>query len=161
MQEESQWHGKAALEQPALIELHHRWQDWAKAEAIPLRTQFDPVDFPRLLPWLVLAEFIAGAPTLDATIRYIGSEIVHSFDSQHLTGKRLSDLDPVFVARWSDVGEKVISARAPQFFAGAPYLVDRAYLKLEMLALPLSRDGRSVDFIVLAIDRARGAPASP
>jgi len=159
VQEESQWNGKDALEQPALIELHRRWQAWAKAEAIPLRAQFDPADFPRLLPWLVLAEFIAGAPTLDATLRYIGSEIVHYFDSPHLTGKRLSDLDPVFVARWSKVGESVIAARAPQFFAGAPYLVDRAWLKLEMLALPLSREGHSVDFIVLAIGRA-SAPAS-
>ena len=153
MQEESQWHSKAALEQPALIDLHRRWQDWAKAEAIPLRAQFDPVDFPRLLPWLVLAEFIAGAPTLDATLRYIGSEIVHYFDSQNLTGTRLSDLEPVFVARWTKVGEAVIEARAPQFFAGTPYLVDRSYLKLEMLALPLSREGHSVDFIALAIGR--------
>jgi hypothetical protein len=78
---------------------------------------------------------------------------VHYFDSQNLTGKRLSDLDPVFVARWTEVGERVISARAPQFFAGAPYLVDRSWLRLEMLALPFSRDGQSVDFIVLAIGR--------
>jgi hypothetical protein len=153
LEAESRWHSKDALEQPALIDLHRRWQEWGSTEAIPLRPQFDPVDFPKVLPWLVLAEFIAGGPALDATIRYIGSEIVHYFDSQHLTGMRLSDLDPVFVARWSQVGEQVIAARAPQFFAGTPYMVGREYLRLEMLALPLSRDGRSVDYIVLAIGR--------
>lgn len=148
--EDPRWHSKAALERPELANLLGAWRRWAAAESIPLRPQFDPVDFPRLLPWMVLAEVLSDAP-FDACIRYLGSEIVHYFNSGNLTGKRLSELDPVFVKRWSEVGEKVVAARAPQFFRGAPFMVDKSFAQFEMLALPLSKTGQAVDFVILAM----------
>ncbi|HJR22914.1 MAG TPA: PAS domain-containing protein [Dongiaceae bacterium] len=144
------WHSKAALERPELANLLETWRRWAAVQSIPLRPQFDPIDFPRLLPWMVLAEVLSDAP-FDARIRYLGSEFVHYFDSGSLTGKRLSDLEPVFVKRWSEVGEKVVAARTPQFFHGAPFMVDKAFVQFEMLALPLSKAGQAVDFVILAM----------
>ena len=149
--EDPRWHSVAAVERPELLELLRKWHDWARVGSIPLRPQFDPIDFPRLLPLMVLAEVLREAPGFDARMRYIGSEFVHYFDSGNLTGKRLSDLDPVFVRRWSEVGEKVLAARTPQFFYGAPFLVDKSFARFEMLALPLSKAGQAVDFVVLAM----------
>ena len=149
--EDPRWHSAAAVERPELLELLKKWQDWARVESIPLRPQFDPIDFPRLLPWMVLAEVLPEASGFDARMRYIGSEFVHYFDSGNLTGKRLSDLDPIFARRWSEVGEKVVAARTPQFFHGAPFMVDKAFVQFEMLALPLSKAGQAVDFLILAM----------
>src|SRR5688572_27821383 len=100
---------------------------------------------------MVLAEVLPEAPGFDARMRYIGSEFVHYFDSGNLTGRRLSDLEPTFTSRWSEVGEKVVAARAPQFFHGAPFMVNRPFVKFEMLALPLSKAGQAVDFVVVAM----------
>jgi hypothetical protein len=149
-QEDPRWHSKAALERPELANLLRTWYRWAAVEPIPLRPQFDPIDFPRLLPWMVLAEVLSDAP-FDVCIRYLGSEIVHYFNSGNLTGKRLSELEPVFVRRWSEVGEQVVAARTPQFFHGAPFMVEKSFAQFEMLALPLSKTGQAVDFVILAM----------
>jgi hypothetical protein len=161
LHEDPRWHNKAALERPELLDLLKQWEGWARSEAIPLRPRFDPVDFPKLLPWMILAEVLVGRPAFDAKFRYMGSEIVHHFKSAHLTGTRISDLEPIFARRWSDVGEKVAAARAPQFFSGAPFMVEKPFLKLEMLALPLSRKGAGVDFVLLAMAREPKERARP
>jgi hypothetical protein len=153
LHEDPRWHDKATLERPELLGLLKQWQGWACLEPLPLRKRFDPVDFPKLLPWIVLAEILHDRPQFDARFRYLGTEIVHNFKSANLTGTRVSDLEPIFARRWSEVGEKVVAVRAPQFFHGAPFLVDKAFLKLEMLALPLSKTGEKVDFVVLAMAR--------
>lgn len=161
LHEDPRWHSKAALERPELLDLLKQWQGWAQLETIPLRSRFDPVGFPKLLPWIVLAEVLDGGASFDAKFRYLGSEIVHNFKSAHLTGTRISDLEPIFARRWSDVGEKVAAARAPQFFSGAPFMVEKPFLKLEMLALPLSKKGAGIDFVVLAMAREPKERARP
>ena len=151
LHEDPRWHSKTALERPELLALLEQWHGWAQVEPIPLRKRFDPVDFPKLLPWVILAEVLGDQPHFDARYRYLGTEIVHNFKSANLTGTRISDLAPIFARRWSEVCEKVIATRGPQFFRGAPFMVDKAFLKLEMLALPLSRAGDAVDFVVIAM----------
>ena len=153
LHEDPRWHSKARLEQAELLGLLEQWQGWARLEPVPLRKRFDPVDFPKLLPWIILAEVLNDRPQFDARFRYLGTEIVHNFKSANLTGTRVSDLAPIFARRWAEVGEKVVAARAPQFLHGAPFMVDKAFLKLEMLALPLSKKGETVDFVVLAMAR--------
>jgi hypothetical protein len=161
LHEDPRWHGKTELERPELLGLLKQWQGWARLEPVPLRKRFDPVDFPKLLPWVILAEVLNDRPQFDARFRYLGTEIVYNFNSANLTGMRLSDLEPIFVRRWSEVGEKVVAARAPQVFHGAPFMVDKAFLKLEMLALPLSKSGDTVDFVVLAMARDSKERARP
>lgn len=152
-QENPRWQSKAALERDALRDLTAVWQGWAKTAPLPLRDQFDPVDFPKLLPWIVLMEILPEAPELDARIRYVGTEIVHYFNSENITGKMLSDLGPIYWDRWADVGRQVSQARAPLCFQGAPFLVGKAHISLEMLVLPLSKTGKAVDFLIFAMSR--------
>jgi len=156
IQDNPRWHGTDALQQPALRDFAETWRDWAKEEPLPRRAHFDPVDFPRLLPWVVLMEVLPEAAEFDARIRYVGSEIVHYFNSEHITGMTLSDLGPVYWDRWADVGTRVAAARAPQYFRGAPFLVDRDFVDFELLALPLSKAGATFDFLLLALSRLTG-----
>jgi hypothetical protein len=153
IQENPRWHGKTTLEQGELRDLTATWCDWAKIEPLPLRERFDPIDFPKLLPWIVLMEILPEAPELDARIRYVGTEIVHYFNSDHITGKTLSDLGPIYWDRWADVGRQVVEARAPRYFQGAPFLVGKAHVDFEMLVLPLSKSGETVDFLIMALSR--------
>ena len=98
-------------------------------------------------------EILPEAPELDARIRYVGSEIVHYFNSANITGTTLSDLGPIYWDRWADVGRQVRQARGPLCFQGAPFLVGKAHVNLEMLVLPLSKTGEGVDFLILAFSR--------
>ncbi|HNB27488.1 MAG TPA: hypothetical protein PLR41_11045 [Alphaproteobacteria bacterium] len=165
LQEDPDWHDKPALEQLALRPLLAAWQGWRNdAGEVPLRARFDPAEFPRLLPWLVLFEILpageaAGSPPMDLGIRYIGSEVEHYFDSRNTTGKRMSAFGPLFLRRWSAIGAKVAETRAPRFFDGAPFQVRKSFVNMEMLALPLSRDGAGVDFLLLGLAlRGKGNP---
>jgi hypothetical protein len=153
IQENPRWQGKTTLDQPELRDLVVTWRDWAKAAPLPLREHFDPVDFPKLLPWIVLMEILPEAPELDARIRYVGTEIVHYFNSDHITGKALSDLGEIYWKRWADVGKQVADARAPLYFQGSPFLVGKAHVDFEMLVLPLSKSGETVDFLIMALSR--------
>ena len=155
LHEDPRWHSKGELEHPELLDLLKRWQEWARMESIPLRSRFDPVDFPRLLPWMILGEILADAPQFDARMRYVGSEIVHYFKSENLTGKLVSDLPPIFARRWSDVGKSVVTACSPQIFEGRPFMVDKAFVLFEMLTVPLSKSGHAVDFIIVAMAISR------
>ncbi|HWA49664.1 MAG TPA: PAS domain-containing protein [Dongiaceae bacterium] len=141
------------MDRAELRDLAATWRGWAKGRALPLRDRFDPVDFPKLLPWIVLMEILPEAPELDARIRYVGSEIVHYFSSANITGTTLSDLGPIYWDRWADVGRQVRQARGPLCFQGAPFLVGKAHVNFEMLVLPLSKTGEGVDFLILALSR--------
>ena len=153
IQENPRWHGKAALDQDALRDLAATWRNWAETAPLPLRERFDPVDFPKLLPWIVLMEILPEVPEFDARMRYVGSEIVHYFDGDHMTGKALSDLGAIYWDRWAEVGKQVVDARAPCCFQGAPFMVGKAHVEFEMLVLPLSKTGATVDFLVMAFSR--------
>jgi hypothetical protein len=153
IQENPRWHGKTTLDRAELRDLVATWRDWATATPLPLRERFDPVDFPKLLPWIVLMEILPEAPEFDARIRYVGTEIVHYFNSEHITGKALSDLGPIYWDRWADVGRQVSDVRAPLYFHGSPFMVGKAHVDFEMLVLPLSKSGEAVDFLIMALSR--------
>jgi hypothetical protein len=151
LHDEARWNSKTELASPLLLQLLERWRDWAKTDSLPMRARFDPIDFPRLLPWVILAEILPEAPRFDARLRYLGSEIVHFFQSENLTGTLVSDLPTPYDQRWSDVGERAMAARGPLFLEGKPYQVDLSFVPFEILVLPLSKTGGSVDFLILAL----------
>lgn len=153
IQENPRWQVKATIDRDELRDLAATWNEWAKAHALPLRGRFDPVDFPKLLPWIVLMEALPEVAEFDARVRYVGTEIVNYFNSDHITGKSLSDLGPIYWDRWAEVGRQVTEARAPLCFQGSPFMVGKAHVNFEMLVLPLSKAGETVDFLIMALSR--------
>ena len=119
------------------------WRSWPKDGRLPRRALFDPVDFPRLLPWMLLYEFDQHPNRYrdyDMLFRYIGSALADTLQSRGLTGSYISDLPDPFPERWFPTFDRLRETAAPMAVRGKPYLVDKTYLKFEMLYLPLARN---------------------
>lgn len=130
-----------------LQELLQHWQNWPKRNGLPGRDQFEPADMPHLLPHLCLLEFDRHANPYrdyDALFRYIGTRIGEDFSMSNSTRTHMSDFGSTFAQRWFPVFDRVIDTRRPQVVQGIPYLIDKTYLRFELLFLPLTRGDATV-----------------
>jgi hypothetical protein len=136
----------AITEEPAartLREMLLAWRSWPKDGRLPRRSAFDPVDFPRLLPWMLLFEFeprLNRYRDYDPRFRYIGSAIADTLQSEGLTGTYLSALPDPFPERWFPGFDRLRSDAKPLAVRGKPYLIDKTYFRFELLYLPLARN---------------------
>lgn len=73
---------------PILAELYGYWAGLRKAGSIPLRRDMDPVDIPRLLPYVILAEHSDSGRRI--RFRLTGSDIAFAPGSD-LTGRYLHE----------------------------------------------------------------------
>jgi hypothetical protein len=136
-----------------LRQLEAAWGAWPKRGVLPPRSAFDPIDFPRHLPWLLLLEFEGHANPYrpyDGLYRYLGSSLSELFKARQLTGTYVSALSDPFPERWFGVYDRLIARRGPLVVRGRPYLVGRSFMRFELLLLPLCRnedaEGREVGF---------------
>ncbi|HVY98573.1 MAG TPA: hypothetical protein VHA35_03670 [Dongiaceae bacterium] len=137
----------------ALRPLEAAWSLWPKRGALAPRSAFDPVDFPKLLPRMLLLEF-SGRPnryrSYDGFYRYVGSAVAELFRAGGLTGTYVSAMSDPFPERWFGVYDRLIAGRRPLAVRGRPYLVGKSFMRFEMLLLPLCRnedaEGRDVAF---------------
>ncbi|HVM83362.1 MAG TPA: hypothetical protein VMW18_05695 [Candidatus Binatia bacterium] len=133
------------IDRPAaasLIELLAAWNAWPKVGRVPRRSAFDPVAFPRLLPWIGLVEFHARPNRYrdyDALYRYVGSARAEMFRTSGMTRSYMSELQQGG-ERWFAVYDRLIADAGPLVVRGRPYLVGRDFMRFEMLMLPLGRD---------------------
>ena len=127
----------------ALREMLAAWRRWPKEGRLPRRSAFDPVDFPRLLPWMLLFEYEPRPNRYreyDMLLRYIGSSFGDTLQSQGLTGTYISALPDPFPERWFPSFDRLRQDAKPIAVRGKPYLVDKTYLQFELLYLPLARN---------------------
>lgn len=154
MVEDPKLHVVETLQDPGLRNLRDRWTTWRTGNDIPLRVSFDPIDFPRQISLMQLGEIVPEPNALrpyDVVLRYLGSGWVDLFNAPQLTNTKLSDLGPVYGERWLSLHDQVIATRAPMVMIGMPYGIDKDFLDFEILCLPLSKTGKDVDYIVLAL----------
>jgi hypothetical protein len=145
---------------PELQEMLTAWNSWPKDGRLPRRDAFDPVDFPRLLPWMLLFE-IEARPNrhrdYDLLLRYIGTALGDTLQTQGLTGTYISDLPDPFPGRWFPSFDRLRQDARPLVVRGKPYLVDKTYLQFELLYLPLARnapaDSNAVAFNLMCMHR--------
>jgi hypothetical protein len=152
----SRWQPRPEIDSPQLGALLTAWRKWAEEDRIPLRSRFDPFEFPPILPLMILGE-ITDQPNharpYDVMFRYIGSQFSTFFDAGKVTRARLSEIGPPFDERWFAVADAVIAAAAPCYFQGAPLGTAYAHVSLEMLALPFARRGGEIGFVLNAFAR--------
>ncbi|HVI91409.1 MAG TPA: PAS domain-containing protein [Dongiaceae bacterium] len=137
----------AAPTEAKLRALLQHWQSWPKRNDLPGRDQFEPADMPHLLPHLCLLEFDRHANPYrdyDALFRYIGTRIGEDFNMSNSTRTHMSDFGATFSQRWFPVYDRVIESRRPLVVQGVPYLIDKTYLRFELLFLPLTRGDATV-----------------
>lgn len=138
------------LKQRANQEACAYWDLIRAGRRMPLRRGFDPAAVPRLLPSVILLDVLRSP--LDFRYRLIGTRWVMHFDRDD-TGRMMSEIDhqraPSLV--WQ-AAEEVASVGMPQS-PKLPY-VGKLFgrREIEVLISPLSREGSTVDFLLVTID---------
>lgn len=121
------------------------WKSKRDGRPMPARRDLDPIEMPRLLPWVILIDVFHDP--IDFRYRLIGTEVV-AIARRDFTGSRFSDLDgkgPDSVV-WDNC-LTVVRTRAP-FSRLPPYEGPRDDLHGgQNLLMPLSSDGGRVDMI--------------
>jgi hypothetical protein len=121
------------------------WRLKGCGQRLPARRDIDPVDIPRLLPYVGLVEFrLEGAGISQIRLRLMGEEWQQVFGSIH--GKYLMDVLPYPIAeRWARIIGTVARTREPTRFLGAVGHEYKHHLLAEVLVAPLSSTGCDVD----------------
>ena len=125
-----------------LIDLLRRWQSWPQVGGLPGRDCFDPTDMPHLLPQIILLEYDTNPNPYrdyDGLHRYIGTRVGEDFNMARRTRTHMSSGGQAFAERWFPVHDQLRQTRQPLAVQGIPYLVDKVYLRFEILYLPLAR----------------------
>ncbi len=129
-----------------LREFYEYWDAKRGSRAMPSRADMDPIDIPRLLPYVFLVDVLdEGA---DFRYRLVGGGI-HTHVGSDLTGRRLSEVvENCSQEDLLDFYREVLHGRAPCRRRLA-YTTPTARLTryYDALVAPLSPDGEGVDML--------------
>ncbi len=140
---------------PKLDDLHAYWNRIRAERIMPARAEIDPTEIPALLPHIIMTEVVYDP--LDFQYRLVGDHVV-THAGRSIQGSRLSTLltrgderDEELQTMLFDIGRAVVGQRAP-VCAEIEYLtIPHAHGKrMQIICLPLSANGDSVDFVVSA-----------
>jgi hypothetical protein len=132
---------------PKIRALYLYWAERRRARAMPGRADLDPMEIPKLLPYVFLIDVAAEDPTR-LTYRVFGTGLVelfgYDFTGDPVGNGTLPEHLPEMRARY----EHIIRERVPYFHRTR--LRDRRndFTDVERIILPLSRDGTHVDQII-------------
>jgi hypothetical protein len=131
----------------AVKAMYGYWKSKCRGDAPPRRADIDPLEFPRLLPYITLVEVVADERRY--VYRLVGTKEVE-VRGRDPTGK--SVIDGFFGPSLDDAlrcYDTVVATRLP-FYDDVPYITpDRRYSDDETLFLPLSEDGEAVNRIMV------------
>jgi hypothetical protein len=114
---------------------------------LPGRQHIEPADIPDLLPWLWMLD--VERDPLRFKYRLLGTEQVMAMGFNPV-GRYLDEVHPRF-ATHQHYRDYVVCVEegVPAYRRGAPeYHLQKDYVGLERLLLPLARDGRRVDMLL-------------
>jgi hypothetical protein len=124
------------------------WQGKRANGSLPLRSQIDPIEMPRLLPYLMLIEVIAGR----LRYRLVGTQVAAGA-GYDFTGRHLDELQ--FANRDFYLGcyGAMLRTHTPTFGMDNWVYPDGRNGIAEFGMLPLSRDGQSVSHFLTVEDK--------
>lgn len=126
---------------------------------LPGRQHIDPSAIPGLLAWLWMVD-VERNP-LRFRYRLVGTEQVSAMGAD-FTGRYLDEVHPRFLTGFTYPHYVAAAERAEiGYHRGAPvFHLDKDYVAIERLLLPLAKNGRDVDML-LAITVYHRPPAGP
>lgn len=129
---------------PLVLEAYGYWQSKRRDGLLPARADIDPLEIPRLLPYVLLSE-ISLSP-FQVRFRLMGTEAA-AMNNLDITGKTLNfDIEcPEWQRYWTEAYLKTATTGEPVFGIDSYEYRNRAYLRFEWCLLPLANDGRHVD----------------
>jgi hypothetical protein len=125
------------------------WQDRRAGRSMPARRDLDPLDIPKLLPWLMLTDVLRKP--LDFRYRLIGTGVAARARRDY-TGCRFSELPHASPSSriWQDRAQVVESCRP--VFVAPPYTGgDETVKRVSGIHMPLSEDGETVNMILTVV----------
>jgi len=126
------------ISSPRLGTFHKLWASKRQDNALPPKSAFDPLEAPRLYPWIVIAERIEG----DYRYRLVGTRVVDAYGFD-FTGRLLSGFGPEpIVQETRAVYDMALDQGVCVVNRGNFGRRGRAYVRFEFLHCPVAdRDG--------------------
>ena len=143
---------------PALLRLLAYWEAKRGERRWPRRSDVDPVDFPYVLGNVTLIDVVGSPPQF--RIRLFGENLARKVGIE-LTGQALDAVPFPELRDHLTMRCRQIVERGTPYRTKGEYLMDGRQSRHEMLALPLSTDGVSVDMLLVAFwftERQRHRP---
>lgn len=124
------------------------WERKRGARAMPAPRDIDPVEIPRIIPWLTIADVTCDP--LDFRYRLMGTRIVE-MGGVDRTGASLREIHSGerLQERLAAL-ENLLASKGPVAVGGRLDWLDRGYRKFQSVHLPLSEDGRVITRLVAA-----------
>jgi hypothetical protein len=140
--------------EPEFVTLFEYWRSKCRDGRLPGRCDIDPVDLPRaMLPNLLLLDVERVSNGLRFRVRLAGTGFVALY-GREVTGRYFDELGPAApMAPLLDALCTMVRTGQPGFLASPLTAPNKDYGWIKRFALPLARDGETVD-MVLASFRA-------
>lgn len=134
---------------------HPRFQDLATYLAakappgrLPGRHHIDPIEIPRLLPYLNLVDVVREADRRRYRFRLVGTDVAAKNGSD-VTGKWVEDaFPPEPAAAITSAYDEVVATRTPHHWASVMGIPGREHVRFERIMFPLASDGETVDMLI-------------
>lgn len=137
----------AALDAPENRRLREFYEYWdskrSGAGGIPRRDAVDPIDIPRLLPNMFMAEVVTDDGRVRFCFRLVGTEIVEK-EGADFTGAFLDELNTDPESAMRRQYEDVYLGRRYYVRDDTVYWQDREHVNYRILILPLSSGGGAI-----------------
>ena len=133
---------------PRVMALCRYWRSIRPvAGRLPGRQHLDPLDLPRLLPWLWLID-VQRAP-LRFKFRLVGGRLADAL-GEDPTHRWIDEVDPEFQTGFGHAHfVAAVERHEIGFYRGPPsQALRKKYMVIEWLVLPLAADGSSVDMLL-------------
>jgi len=124
------------------------WSSRRKPGRLPGRRDLDPLDIPRLLPWLFLVDVLREAPdALDFRYRLIGTSN-NRLVGVDATGRRLAEaFRPAAAAAIHRHYATTVTLGEPTFWRTDVPVQERSFITCFRGVFPLAGDGETVDML--------------
>ena len=135
------------------VRLRQLWQYWRarhNGTAPPTRRDIDPLEIPRLLPYVMLVDVLDGAA--DFRYRLVGTHVttIHGADN---TGKRVSEcFGPNEREQVVALFRRVVREGVAIAFRGRPKRRDNRVLEYEIVHLPLRAENGAVGIVLAGLE---------
>ncbi|HAM48381.1 MAG TPA: hypothetical protein DIT40_08705 [Alphaproteobacteria bacterium] len=133
---------------PELNTFLEYWLNKRADRNFPRRSEINPAEFPKLLPWINMYDVLDGGR--DFRVRICGTALTEVIGFE-VGGKLVSEIDPPIARRIKLTLQAVLEMRAPiRATTSRSALPGQDFQGSEVCALPLSSDGTDIDIIIVA-----------
>src|SRR5215471_10738193 len=149
------------LDDPLHRQMYAYWQQKRGARLMPTRAEIDPTEIPRLLPNLLISEYVPEGEAGRWRYRLAGTAVATAF-GRNPTGRYIEELTKGDYRAFIERIHRVVRDERRALFCASEYTGPRALLmSAKRLLLPLTTDGRQVDQIItlLVFRLGTGLPA--